>query len=83
MEVVNLAGVLRDCMLLLARRLPKDVWVRAFLDAEETLALLPCLATTYTEWRDVVHGLMEFAALRVAIVDFGAVAFRGISRSSS
>ena len=47
-----------------------DEWVRAFIDDESTLALLPHLAAACKEWRDVVFGLTRFAALRVAMAEF-------------
>lgn len=83
MENVDLAGILRDCMLPLVGSLPTDEWVRAFIDDESTLALLPCLAAACKEWRDVVFELTRFAALRVAMADFMLLKPGGVSRVGS
>lgn len=83
MENVDLAGILRDCMLPLVGSLPTDEWVRAFIDDESTLALLPRLATACKEWRDVVFELTRFVVLRVAMVDFMLLKPRGVSRVGS
>lgn len=83
MDFVHFAGVLRDCMLPVAARLPEDSWARAFLNCEEVMTLLPRLAATCSEWRDAVHGSPEFAALRLALADFAVSKRRAIARRSS
>lgn len=82
-EFTDLQAVLCDCMVPLVGRVPTDLWARAFLNDEELLAVLPCLATTCRDWRDAVHSLIEFAALRIATIDFARVNGRGISRLGS
>lgn len=83
MESVDFPGILRDCMVPLAGRLPQDSWVRAFHNDEEVMTLLPCLAATCIQWCDAVHGLTEFAVLRMALADFVQVERRGISCCTS
>lgn len=70
---------MRDCMLPHGGSLPDDDWVRAFLDKEATMALFPHLAATCKEWRDIVFGSPEYAALRVAMADLLQLRPHGIS----
>ena len=60
-----------------------DEWVRAFIDNESTLALLPHLAAACKEWRDIVFGLTRFAALYIAMADFMLLQSHGVSRVGS
>ena len=79
MESVNAAGILRDCMLPLVCSFPEDDWVRAFVNDELELVLLPRLVATCKEWHDCLMASVQYSALRVALSDFLQISLGGLS----
>ena len=70
MEHLDLAGIMRDCMLSLVGTFVEDEWECAFVNDELTLALLPRLAAACKDWHDAVFSLTRYPVICVAFLDF-------------
>ena len=82
MDCTDFPTIFHDAILPLARKLAEGRWARLDFSEEDMLTLLPSLAGTCSDWRDAVHGLTEYAALRLAVADCVQVKGRAISSSS-
>jgi len=78
-ENVDFSGIMRNCILPLARHILDDDWMHAFIDKEATLAILPHLRATCVEWHNTIYVLTEYVALRIAQIDFRQAKPWGIS----